>query len=93
MTRPLSNKTMLRFTLVLLMATAFMAGLYRTKLILLQKEYDLVENRYVRVREILGRDKTQELINESYYNQGIDPPNSEIINSPTGSRPYERGSQ
>ncbi len=81
--KPISHLTLTRILIILLTAVSLIAGLYRTKLILLEKEYALIENRYVRVREILGREQTQELIHQSYQNQGIDPPKSEMIPTKT----------
>lgn len=77
--KPLTYRTITRILIALLIATALIAGLYRTKLILLQKEYALVENRYVRVREMLGREATQDLINKSYQIQGFPLPSSEFF--------------
>jgi len=76
--KPLSYLTITRILIFLLISTALIAGLYRTKLLLLQKEYALVENRYVRVRDMLGREATQDLINKSYQIQGVPLPNSEV---------------
>lgn len=63
---PLSEKTVIRVLLVLTVILALAAGFFQTSLSAEQKKYLRLEDRYVRVRNSLGVEETQRLIDESY---------------------------
>src|SRR3972149_11811277 len=62
----LSEKNLLRLALVLVVIFAVLAGYYQAAYDNEAKKYLRLEDRYVRVRQQLGRDETQRLLDESY---------------------------
>lgn len=62
----LSEKDLTRFLLFLVVVLAMAAGYYQAKLVASETKYLRLEDRYVRVRQELGREETQRLIDESY---------------------------
>ena len=62
----LSDTAIFRFLLVLVIVLALASGLFAEELRQEQKLYDRIEDKYVRVRDQLGRPETQRLIDESY---------------------------
>lgn len=63
---PIKTKNLIRLLVSIIVVLAFLAGYYQTALKLEKKKYAQIEDKYVRVRQMLGRDKTQELIDQSY---------------------------
>ncbi len=61
-----SQKTITRLLLLTTIIFALLAGLYQELYRVEQKRYAKLENMYVRVRDQLGRNETQRLIDESY---------------------------
>lgn len=64
--KPFTLKTMFLFSLVLIIILSLLGGYYHAQLLAEQKKYLRLEDRYVRVREQLGRQATQDLIDASY---------------------------
>jgi len=64
---PIKTKWLIRILVLIIVVLAYLAGYYQSALKLEKKKYLRLENNYVRVRQMLGREKTQELIDESYY--------------------------
>ena len=64
--KPISDKNVIRFLLVLVIVLAVTAGYFRVLYKQERKRYLKLEDRYVRVRGQLGREKMQELIDKSY---------------------------
>lgn len=62
----LSEKTISRILIALVIVLSITTGLYAEKLRQLQQQYDKVEDMFVRVRSELGRYETQRLIDQSY---------------------------
>lgn len=63
---PLSDKTVFRILVFVVLILSITTGLYAEKLRQQQKLYDRVEDMFVRVRGELGREETQRLIDQSY---------------------------
>jgi len=61
----LSEKKLMRILFVLVVILALVAGYYRSLYENENKKYLRLEDRYVRVREQLGREETQRLIDQS----------------------------
>lgn len=61
-----SYKIILIFCVILIGILALTSGFYHAALVAEQKKYLRLEDRYVRVREQLGRQATQDLIDASY---------------------------
>lgn len=64
--KPISDLWLIRILATLVVVLAISAGLYQTAYRNENKKYLLLEDKYVRVRDQLGREKTQELIDQSY---------------------------
>ena len=64
--KPFSDQAVLRFLLVLVLVLAILAGYYQVISKQERKRYLRLEDKYVRVRNQLGREKMQLLINQSY---------------------------
>ncbi len=60
-----SSKWPLRICLCIIVVLAVSAGYYQDVGLSLQRKYGLLEDKYVRIRSVLGREKTQELIDQS----------------------------
>lgn len=65
MTKPLSYKTLTRVLVLIILILSIMAGYFHASLIAEQKKYLRLEDKYVRVRDELGTEETQRLIDES----------------------------
>ena len=63
---PVPQKHLNRFLILIIIVLAFLAGYYQSAYRLEIKKYLRLEDKYVRVRTMLGVEKTQELLNESY---------------------------
>ncbi len=68
---PINQKTVLRAITLLAVALMFLSGYYYTVYSNEQKKYARLEDRYVRVRDMLGRDETQRLIDLSYETDNL----------------------
>ncbi len=66
--KPFANQFVVRFLLVVLIILAILAGYYQVMLKQEHKRYLRLEDKYVRVRNQLGREKMQLLIDRSYDN-------------------------
>lgn len=64
-TKPISDIWVIRMLLLLVTILAIAAGYYQSALVAEQKKYLKLEDMYVRVRTELGRDATQNLIDQS----------------------------
>ena len=64
--KPVSDKNVIRFLLALVIVLAVAAGYFQVLYKQERKRYLKLEDRYVRVRGQLGREKMQELIDKSY---------------------------
>lgn len=63
---PIKTKNIIRILLVALIVTAFVAGYYHSLFTLERKKYNKIEDSYVRVRMMIGREEMQKLIDDSY---------------------------
>lgn len=63
--KPISDKWIIKFLLLLIIILSLMAGYYQASLVAEQKKYLRLEDSYVRVRNELGREETQRLIDFS----------------------------
>lgn len=61
----LSDKTIIRFLVIVVIVLTYIAGYYHAALDSERKKYFRLEDLYVRVRSELGRDETQRLIDIS----------------------------
>jgi len=61
-----SYKTLTRILIGLIFILSLLAGFYQSSLLLERKKYLRLEDKYVRVRNELGREETQRLINKSH---------------------------
>lgn len=62
----ISQKNVTRGLVVLVVVLALVAGYFQTALQAENRKYLRLEDRYVRVRQMLGVEETQRLIDESY---------------------------
>ena len=62
---PISPNLIIRIMAVLVVILSIVAGYYHSAWQLEEKKYDRLEDSYVRVRDILGREETQRLIDLS----------------------------
>jgi hypothetical protein len=63
--KPWSSKWVIRVALAIIFALALTCGYYQVLYKAEQKKYLRLEDKYVRVRDTLGTEKTQELIDQS----------------------------
>lgn len=63
---PISTRNMIRILVFIILILAFAAGYYQALYKMEIRRYKRLENNYVRVRQELGVEKTQELIDQSY---------------------------
>lgn len=68
-TNPIPTKIVLSVLTVILVVLALAAGYYQAALKAEIKKYNRLEDKYVRVRNMLGRDETQRLIDLSYESE------------------------
>ena len=66
MQKPFSYKILTQVLVSMVVILSIVAGYYHAALVAEQKKYARIEDKYVRVRNELGVDKTQELIDNSY---------------------------
>lgn len=64
--QPLSNQQVIVVLISCIILQGLIIGYINTQLRLLDKEYRMIEDKYVRLRNTLGRDTTQELLDASY---------------------------
>lgn len=63
---PVPTKHIIRILVVIVILLSFLAGYLHSLYRLEQKKYRQLEDRYVRVRMMIGREEMQRLIDESY---------------------------
>jgi len=63
--KPIEDKYIIRFLIIVVIILSLMAGFYHSALISEQRKYSKLEDLYVRVRNELGREETQRLIDQS----------------------------
>jgi hypothetical protein len=63
--QPWSSKWVVRVGVILVVSLALSTGLYQALYKAEQRKYLRLEDKYVRVRDALGTEKTQELIDQS----------------------------
>ncbi|GIK83910.1 MAG: hypothetical protein BroJett025_05320 [Patescibacteria group bacterium] len=63
--KPIQDKWIIRFLIVLTLILSIAAGYFHAVLVAEQKKYAKLEDLYVRVRTELGREETQRLIDFS----------------------------
>ncbi|KUK79927.1 MAG: hypothetical protein XD95_0012 [Microgenomates bacterium 39_7] len=63
---PIQTKTVIRIMTVVIVILTFLTGYYHSLYTLEQKKYNRLEDMYVRVRMMIGREAMQQLIDESY---------------------------
>lgn len=66
LSQPLTNRQIIIFLLCVVVFQGLVIGYINTQRRLLDKEYRMIEDKYVRLRNTLGRDTTQELLDASY---------------------------
>lgn len=66
MQKPISYKVLVYILSTIIIILALATGFYQSAYELEQKKYNKIENMYVRVRGILGREETQRLIDLSH---------------------------
>lgn len=64
--KPFSNQTLTYVLILIVFLLALLAGYYHALFLAENKKYRRLEDRYVRVREELGREAMQDLIDASY---------------------------
>ena len=64
--KPFSYKTLTRILVIIIIILGILAGYYQSGLKLEKKKYLRLEDKYVRVRNELGVEETQRLIDESH---------------------------
>ncbi len=64
--QPLTSQNIIRALVVLVVILSLAAGYYHSSYLAEIKKYNRLEDMYVRVRGVLGRNKTQQLIDFSY---------------------------
>lgn len=65
----LTNKLLTQILVLLVIVLSIIAGYYQTSLIEQNKKYARLEDKYVRVRNELGIEETQRIIDDSYVNK------------------------
>lgn len=64
--KPFSCKTLTQVLVAVIIVLSILAGYYQSGLKLERKKYLRLEDKYVRVRDELGIEETQRLIDESH---------------------------
>ncbi len=64
--QPINPKTLIRILVVIIIGLIYLASYYKSQYRLETKKYLQLEDKYVRVRMMLGRDELQNLIDDSY---------------------------
>lgn len=64
--QPINSKTLIRILVVIIIGLIYLASYYKSQYRLETKKYLQLEDKYVRVRMMLGRDELQNLIDDSY---------------------------
>jgi hypothetical protein len=63
---PIKTQTIIRLLMVIVVILSFVAGYYHSLFVVEHKKYLHLEDMYVRVRMMIGREEMQRLIDESY---------------------------
>ncbi len=63
---PISTRNLIRLLTAIIIILSFLAGYYQALYKMEIRRYKRLENNYVRIRQELGVEKTQELIDQSY---------------------------
>ena len=63
---PIPTKCVIRILVAIVILLSFLAGYLHSLYRLEQRKYRQLEDRYVRVRMMIGREEMQRLIDESY---------------------------
>lgn len=63
---PVKTKTLIRVLVLLIIIATYFAGYYHSLFTLERRKYNRLEDMYVRVRMMIGREEMQRLIDESY---------------------------
>jgi hypothetical protein len=63
---PIKTKFLIRLFMVIIIFLTFLSSYFHSLFTLEQKKYNQLEDKYVRVRMMLGREEMQQLIDESY---------------------------
>jgi uncharacterized protein YxeA len=63
---PISVKNLIRILVIIIILISLLAGFYHSAYKIEQKRYLQLEDKYTRVRQQLGKEKMQELIDQSY---------------------------
>ncbi len=66
---PISQRCLARILVIVIVLLAFVAAYYQSAYQLEIKRYKKLEDKYVRVRDILGREETQRLIDQSHQQE------------------------
>ena len=66
LTQPIKPKTLIRILVAIIIGLIYLASYYKSQYRLETKKYLQLEDKYVRVRMMLGRDELQNLIDDSY---------------------------
>lgn len=64
--QPINSRTVIRFLMVIVLILMYLTGYFHSLYHLERKRYLKLEDKYVRVRNMLGREVMQDLIDESY---------------------------
>ncbi len=62
---PISRRGLTRVLVLIIIVLAFVAAYYQSAYRLEKKRYQKLEDKYVRVRDVLGREETQKIIDQS----------------------------
>jgi hypothetical protein len=63
---PLKTKNLIRLLVATIVMLIFLTSYFQSQWRLERRRYNNLEDKYVRVRMMLGREETQRLIDESY---------------------------
>lgn len=63
---PIKTKNLIRLMVLVIILLTFLTGYFHSLYTLEQRKYARLEDKYVRVRMMLGREEMQQLIDESY---------------------------
>lgn len=66
---PFKTKTLIRLLVAIIIILIFTASYFQSLLRLEKRKYNNLEDKYVRVRMMIGREEMQRLIDESYEKQ------------------------
>lgn len=63
---PIKTKHLIRVLIAIIILLSFLAGYFHSLYSLERRKYNRLEDKYVRVRMMLGREQMQQLIDDSY---------------------------